>query len=130
MDEKNCVFCKIARKEIPANILWEDDSYLAFLDQNPVQKGHTLLIPKKHSDYIFDLEDGEYAELFLKAKNLAHRLKEKLHPKRVGIVVEGFGVAHVHVHLIPINAMNEMSPTNRPVAGKGELAEIAELIIK
>lgn len=124
----DCVFCKIAKGEITPKIIWENDSYIAFLDQNPVQKGHTLVIPRKHTDYIFDLADTEYEELLSHVKEIAHILKEKLNPKRVGMVVEGFGVAHVHVHLIPINNMNELSPIERKSATEDELNEIVDII--
>jgi len=126
----NCIFCKIIKKEIPSNIVWEDGSYIAFLDQNPLRSGHTLVLPKKHTDYIFDLNDGEYAELMLQVKNIAKKLKIALRPKRVGMIVEGFGVDHVHVHLIPINDMNELDSINRKSANDSELKKIIEKISK
>ena len=115
--------------EIPIFKIWEDEKYLAFLDNNPVKPGHTLLIPKKHTDYIFDLSDDEYCELMLTAKKVAKLLKSKLHPKRVGIAVEGFGVSHVHVHLVPIDKGYELNPSNAKPAVKGELEEIAKKIL-
>lgn len=127
---ENCVFCKMANKEINPQIIWENDSYLAFLDQLPVRAGHTLIIPKKHTDYIFDLEDGEYTELMLNAKIVAKKLKKALNPKRIGIVVEGFGVSHVHVHLIPINDIDELHSDTKKLASEEELKEIADKILK
>ncbi|MBI2004354.1 HIT domain-containing protein [Candidatus Pacearchaeota archaeon] len=87
---KNCIFCKILKGEISAVKIFEDEKHFAFLDMNPINSGHTLLIPKKHIEYLFDLNDDEYSELMLKAKHLAKLLKNKLVSKRVGIAVEGF----------------------------------------
>lgn len=125
---EDCVFCKMVRKEIVPEIVWEDDSYMAFLDQNPVKPGHTLLIPKKHTDYIFDLENEEYKELFMHAKDFSDVLKKAFNPKRVGLVVEGFGVSHAHVHLVPINAVGELTPLERPTPTLDELKKIADII--
>jgi histidine triad (HIT) family protein len=126
---ENCVFCKIARGEIPSYKIWEDDSYIAFLDQHPIQIGHTLLIPKKHSDYLFDLEQEEYMTILLHAKDLAHILKEKLHAERIGMAVEGFGVPHVHLHLVPINHGNELNPERATHPKQEELKKIADQIL-
>ena len=106
---EDCVFCKIIKKEIEAPIVWENDSYIAFLDQHPIQPGHTLVVPKKHTDYIFDLEDSEYTELMLMAKDMAKKMKLTSNAKRIGMAVEGFGVPHVHVHLVPINNSGDLS---------------------
>ena len=125
----DCVFCKIAKGEIPSAKIWEDKKYFAFLDMNPVTKGHTLLIPKKHDDYIFDMKKGEYAKLMLTSKKVAKILKEKLNPKRVGIIVEGFGVPHVHIHLIPINKPDEIIQKKTKMSSE-ELNKIAEKILK
>jgi histidine triad (HIT) family protein len=127
---ENCIFCKIAKGDIPCVKIWEDKNYLAFLDAQPVSAGHTLLIPKKHTDYLFDITSKEYSELFLKAKDLAVLLKLKIKPKRVGLVVEGFGVAHAHIHLIPINNPGEMDSTNAKKASVEELQKVADKIAK
>src|SRR3989338_10600632 len=103
MTKTDCIFCKIIDGEIPVVKIFEDKKYFAFLDMNPINPGHTLLIPKKHTDYLFDLSDDEYSELMLKAKYLAKLLKNKLAPKRVGILVEGFLIPHAHIHLVPLN---------------------------
>ncbi|MCK9567988.1 HIT family protein [Candidatus Pacearchaeota archaeon] len=122
-----CIFCKIANGEIPAVKIWEDKKYVAFLDMNPVTTGHTLLIPKKHDDYIFDMKKREYTKLMLKAKEVAKILKEKLNPKRVGVIIEGFGVPHVHIHLIPINKADEIS-SRKSKTNLEELNKIAKRI--
>jgi histidine triad (HIT) family protein len=125
---ENCIFCKIIKGEIPCVKIWEDEKHLAFLDLGQISPGHTLVIPKKHTDYIFDLEDDEYCELLLKGKEIAKKLKLKLNPKRVGLAVEGFGVPHVHLHMVPLNNGNELNPeraTNPPIE---ELEKIAKII--
>jgi len=90
MGMENCIFCKIIKGEIPSVKIWENESYLAFLDVNPMTPGHTILTPKKHTDYLFDLNDDEYCELMKNVKEIAQLLKSKLNTKRVGVVVEGF----------------------------------------
>lgn len=125
---EECIFCKIIDGKIPAVKVWEDEKHLAFLDVNPIKRGHLLLIPKKHSEYIFDLSDEEYNQLMLKAKEIAGMLKLKLNPKRVGMAIEGFGVPHIHVHLVPINRANELNPEKARHVEDGELNKIAEIL--
>lgn len=110
----NCIFCEIVKGNIPSYKVWEDENYLAFLTISPNKPGHTLLIPKKHTNYIFDLEDSVLGELFIKAKPLAHALRKAFIPKtgKVGIVVAGMGVPHVHVHLIPMDSEKDLSFDN------------------
>ncbi|MGA2130508.1 MAG: HIT family protein [Candidatus Pacearchaeota archaeon] len=126
--DKNCIFCRIISGEIPSVKIWEDKDYWVMLDAHPINPGHTLVIPKRHSDYIFDLNDRDYVELMLKSKTIAKTLKEKLKPKRVGIVVEGFGVHHVHIHLIPINKGEELNSNRAKNMDEKELNKIAQKI--
>ncbi|MEK6913381.1 MAG: HIT family protein [Nanoarchaeota archaeon] len=100
---ESCIFCKIAEGKIPVPKFWEDNKYLAFFDKHPLRKGHILVLPKKHTDYIFDINDKEYQELMLKAKGIAKKLKLKFKTKRIVMLVEGFAVPHSHIHLIPSN---------------------------
>src|ERR1051325_10387045 len=100
------IFSKIIAGEIPAYKIAEDERYLAFLDVSPLAKGHTLVIPKKEIDYIFDLEDKELAGLMLFAKKIARALKQAVTCKRIGVAVIGLEVPHAHVHLVPLNSMN------------------------
>jgi len=129
-EKTDCIFCRIIKGEIPAVKLWEDDKFFVMLDANPINPGHTLAIPKKHTDYIFDLNDREYCELMMKAKEVAKILKSRLKPKRVGIAVEGFGVPHIHVHLVPLNKGNELNPERARATHPDELKKIAEKIRK
>lgn len=123
------IFTKIVRGEIPAHKVAETDRYLAFLDVNPLVEGHVLVIPKKEVDYLFDLEDEEYAELMLFAKIVAEGVKKAIPCKRVGVAVIGLEVPHVHVHLVPLNQMNDINfsrPKLHPT--QDELATTAKKI--
>lgn len=97
------IFSKIINGEINAYKVAENDKFLAFLDINPLNEGHTLVIPKTETDYIFDLDDNQYAELFLFAKQVAKSIKKVVACKKVGIAVIGLEVRHAHIHLVPID---------------------------
>lgn len=97
----NCIFCKIIAGEIPADKIHEDEDFLAFLDINPIAKGHTLLIPKKHYQWMQDVPDETISSIFVKAKKIMLNLKDKLDCDYVQVVVEGKDVPHFHIHLIP-----------------------------
>jgi histidine triad (HIT) family protein len=117
----DCIFCMIKDGKIPSEKVWEDENFFAFLDINPVNPGHTLIIPKKHEDYIFELDGAEYAALFNAAKTVAGPLKKATGAKRIGMLIEGFLVHHAHLHLIPINRGSEMAPGNAKKATPEEL---------
>lgn len=102
------IFSKIVSGDIPSYKVAENDHFLAFLDINPLAKGHTLVIPKKETDYIFDLDDKEYQELFLFAKKVALAIDKTVQCERVGIAVIGLEVAHAHIHLVPINGIYDI----------------------
>lgn len=127
---EDCIFCKIATGKIPSAKVYEDDKFFAFLDINPMAPGHTLLIPKKHVDNLFDIEEPLYSELFQAAKKLSNPLTKAMGAKRIGVIVEGFLVHHAHVHLIPINSGNELDPHRARKAGPADLAANAEKIRK
>lgn len=97
------IFTRIIQGEIPCYKMAEDDRYFAFLDINPLTEGHTLVVPKKETDYLFDLDDDTLAGMVLFAKRIAKRIGEKIACKRVAVVVLGLEVPHAHIHLIPIN---------------------------
>ena len=125
---ENCIFCKIIRNEVPAHKVWEDQKFLAFLDINPVNVGHLLIIPKKHVSYIFDLEEPDYSEIFRQAKFLAKPLQQITKAKRIGVAIEGFGVDHIHVHLVPVNNAGELDPNRAKTASPDELVAMAESV--
>ncbi len=102
------LFSKIVKGEIPAYKVAEDAKYLAFLDINPLAKGHVLVIPKKETDYIFDIEDQEYMQLWKFAKKVARGIKEVIPCEKVGVAVIGLEVAHAHIHLVPINTIYDI----------------------
>jgi histidine triad (HIT) family protein len=103
------VFSKIISGEIPSFKIYEDENFLAFLDINPNALGHTLCIPKREIDQIFDLDDKTLSELIIFSKKVANAIKKAVVCERVGMSAIGLEVPHVHVHLIPINNMNDMS---------------------
>ena len=107
------IFTKIINGEIPSYRVAEDDNYLAFLDVNPNAIGHTLCIPKKEVNKIFDMDDAAYLGLMQFAKKVAVALEKTVSCKRIGMTVIGLEVPHAHVHLIPLNEMDEMRFQNK-----------------
>ncbi len=128
------IFKKIIDKEVPAEIIYEDADFIAFMDIFPIKKGHFLLVPKIEVDKFYDLPEDIYTKLFLKVKELIQKceapLIEKLDIKRVGIAVEGFGVPHAHVHFIPLHTGQEMNPEKTYKADEAELREMADFYRK
>ena len=123
------LFSKIANGEIGAYKVAEDENYLAFLDIFPLQKGHTLVIPKKETDYIFDLDDREYSGLMLFAKEVAVKIKKVIPCNRIGVTVIGLEVPHAHVHLIPISKERDMNFSNSKLKlSEEEFESIAKMI--
>ena len=123
------IFSRIVAGEIPCYKVAEDEKHFAFLDINPVAPGHTLVIPKKEVDYIFDLTDEEYAELQLFAKRVAEAMKQAIPCQRVGVAVMGLEVPHTHIHLIPINVESDMNFfKEKAVVAPEEMARIAQSI--
>lgn len=102
------VFTKIIKGETPCYKIYEDSQVIAFLDLHPIAPGHTLVVPKKQIDHIWDLSEEDYDYLMNVTKKLATHIKEVLQPARVGMIVEGFGVPHTHIHLVPINEEAEL----------------------
>ncbi|MBT3281738.1 MAG: HIT domain-containing protein [Cryomorphaceae bacterium] len=122
------IFTKIISGEIPSFKIYEDDNYLAFLDINPNALGHTLCIPKKEINEIFDLDDETLSGLMIFSKKVAHAIKKAVVCKRVGVSIIGLEVPHVHVHLIPINKMNDMSFESKINLTQDEFIEIMKKI--
>lgn len=114
------IFTKIINGEIPCYKIAEDDNYLAFLDIMPLAEGHVLVIPKKEVDYIFDLSDEQLSGLMLFAKKIAPAIAQACPCRRVGVSVIGLEVPHAHVHLIPLNSMNDINFTREKLKPSAE----------
>lgn len=122
------IFTKIIKGEIPCYKIAEDENFLAFLDVNPNAKGHTLCIPKQEINKIFDIEDDLYLGLMAFSKKIAVALEKTVACKRIGMAVIGLEVPHAHVHLIPLNEMNEMRFQNKVSLTKEEFEDLAKAI--
>lgn len=123
------IFSKIIAGEIPCYKVAEDEHFLAFLDLFPLRKGHVLVIPKKETDYIFDMEDSELADFILFAKTVAKKIKSAFPCEKVGLTVIGLEVAHAHIHLIPINGIADMNFAQEKLQlSDQELKDIASAI--
>jgi len=105
------IFSKIINREIPGHIIDEDEDFIAFLDVQPLVMGHTLVVPKREVDYIFDHDDDILSKMMPFAKGVAKRIKEVVPCKRIGIAVIGLEVPHTHVHLVPMNTMDDINFT-------------------
>lgn len=125
------IFTRIVNGEIPCYKIAENEKFLAFLDINPLAKGHTLVIPKKEIDYIFEIDDLLLGELFIFSKKVGMAIEKVISCKRIGITVIGLEVPHAHVHLIPINNVSDMNFSRPKLSFKtDELKETAEIISK
>lgn len=122
------IFTKIINGEIPCYKIAEDDNFLAFLDVNPNAKGHTLCIPKKEINKLFDLDDDTYIGLMQFSKKIAVALEKTVPCKRIGMTVIGLEVPHAHVHLIPLNEMQEMTFKYKVSLTKEEFEALAKEI--
>ncbi len=125
------VFTRIINREISGHIVAEDEHHIAFLDIMPLVPGHVLVVPKKEVDYIFDLDEQALASLTLFARKVAHAMKKVITCRRIGVAVIGLEVPHVHIHLVPMNSMDDLNftrPKLKPSAD--ELAAVAEKIRK
>jgi histidine triad (HIT) family protein len=105
------IFTKIIRGEIPCYKVAEDEKYFAFLDINPLNTGHTLVVTKQETDYLFDLDDETYRGLMVFSKKVASAIEKVVKCKRIGVAIVGLEVPHVHVHLIPMNSMDDINFT-------------------
>lgn len=123
------IFTRIINGEIPCYKIGENDSCFAFLDINPLAKGHTLVVPKKEVDYIFDVEDKLYLELMQFSKKVAAAIEKEVACERIGVTVIGLEVPHAHVHLIPINGVSDMNFAKPKLQlAQDELQELAQRI--
>ena len=125
------IFTKIINGEIPCHKIAENDTHIAFLDVNPIAEGHTLVVPKKEIDYVFDLPDDLLAETMNFAKRVAAGLDKALKPIRTGVIVEGLEVPHAHIHLVPIyKETQEVSLRRKVDVSEDRMKEIAESVSK
>ena len=122
------IFSKIAAGEIPSYKVAAADKHYAFLDINPVAKGHVLVIPRKEVDYIFDLSEDEYRELMMFAGRVAKAIEKAMPCKRVGVAVVGLEVPHTHVHLLPINTEADMDFSKKQSLPAEEMQAVADAI--
>jgi histidine triad (HIT) family protein len=125
------IFTKIINREIPAEIIAEDENFIAFLDIMPLVKGHVLVVPKKEVDYIFNMEPNDLAGLHLFAQHVAKAMDKTIKCTRIGVAVIGLEVPHVHIHLVPLRTMDDINFTRPKLKlTSAELAEIASTIRK
>ncbi len=122
------IFTKIINREIPGHIVAEDDKHIAILDINPNAKGHTLCIPKKEVNKLFDLPEADYMELMAFSRKVALGLEKVVDCKRVGVSVIGLEVPHVHVHLIPLTTMEDARFLNKTAMSSEEFSALAQQI--
>ncbi len=123
------LFSKIISGEIPCHKIAEDEKFFAFLDVFPLVAGHVLVVPKKETDYIFDIEDADLAEMMVFAKQVAKVLKSAMPCKRIGVAVIGLEVPHAHIHLVPMNTADDLNFTRPKLSpSTEELKQIAEKI--
>ena len=123
------IFSRIVAREIPAYIVAEDAAHLAFLDINPVAHGHVLVIPKKETNYLFDIEDADYQKLWVFAKKVAKGVKEAVPCLKVGVSVIGLEVPHAHIHLVPLNSIGDINFSKTKLnPSKEELSALCDRI--
>ncbi|MFT6501852.1 MAG: histidine triad (HIT) family protein [Crocinitomicaceae bacterium] len=125
------LFSKIVSGDIPCHKVAENDKFLAFLDLNPLREGHTLVIPKVEIDYIFDVEDTLLGEMMIFSKCVAKKIKDTFPCNRIGVTVIGLEVPHAHIHLIPIDTLDDMNFSKEKMSpSQEELAHTASILLK
>lgn len=123
------IFSRIIAGEIPCYKVAENDKFFAFLDINPLAKGHTLVVPKKETDYIFDIEDADLGEMMVFAKRVAVAIRKTIPCVKVGVAVLGLEVPHAHIHLVPMNSEKDMNFSNKKLElTQEEFASVAAAI--
>tara|TARA_B100001093_G_scaffold29743_1_gene25827 strand:+ start:425 stop:817 length:393 start_codon:yes stop_codon:yes gene_type:complete len=123
------IFSKIIKKEIPAHIIFDDKNFISFLDINPLTLGHSLVVPKVETDYLFDLENKYLEKILIFSKKISGALKSSVSCRRVGLKVVGLEVPHAHIHLIPFNNEKEMDFINKRLSfSQDELRDLLEII--
>lgn len=123
--QEESIFTRIINGEIPAHKVYEDEKVIAILDVHPIFEGHTLVIPKVQVDHMWDLEADLYEYLWSVARKIAKRIQAEIQPVRVGVIVEGFGVPHTHIHLVPIYKSNDLQIHTKKSPTDDELTAMA-----
>lgn len=128
-----CIFCKLASREIPTNKVYEDELTFAFLDKHPINRGHILVIPKKHEPDFYKLDDESYQALMMTVKKLSSLVNEKIQPKKVGLIIAGWDVPHAHIHIVPMQDYHDITSKSmmegkRANPSDEELAEVANIL--
>ena len=125
------IFTRIIKGELPCYKIAENDNFLAFLDVNPLVKGHTLVIPKQEIDYIFDVEDSLLSEMMIFSKQVALKIEKAIPCKRIGVAVIGLEVPHAHIHLVPMHSVNDINFTLPKLSfSKEEMEETLKMITR
>lgn len=122
---QDSIFTRIINRDIPARIIYETDRVIAFLNINPIQPGHTLVVPKAQVDRLEDLEEDDYVALMQVVRTLSHHIRDELGTERICLKVEGFEVPHAHVHLVPCDTIEDFESVPYE-AGEDELSEMSE----
>lgn len=120
-----CIFCEIAAGRAPGYVVWTDNDAAVFLDRSPIPPGHLLIIPREHVGTLWDLEEERFLRLMSLARSLAAPLTEATGADRAGMAVEGYGIPHAHIHLVPINGGGELDPCRQSPASEEELSTAA-----
>lgn len=128
MTESSCIFCRIAEGRAPAHVVWSDAEHVAFLDVNPVAPGHVLLVPRAHVAWVDELSADAHARLFAWVRDLARPVAAAAGAPHTGIAVEGYGVAHAHVPLVPVRRAGDLDPCRQEPAGDAALRAAAERV--
>lgn len=129
IESMNCIFCDFVNGEKQSFKIWENDQFLAFLDINPINPGHVLLIPKKHNQDVFEMSPDEYTDILIAAKYLSFRIKAVFNAPKIGLAIEGFGIDHAHIHIVPVHKGNDLNPERAKPMAEEELKKIQQKII-
>lgn len=124
--DSRCIFCRIVEGRAPAHVVWEDAEHLAFLDIHPISPGHVLLVPRAHVEWVDQLTPEAHARLFARVQLLSRPVAAAAGAPHTGIAVEGYGVPHAHVHLVPIRRGSDLDPCRQSPATEAELRTAAE----
>src|SRR5688572_23282241 len=124
MDEKDCIFCKISDGDIPSHKVYEDPDVIAILDINPVNPGHTLVIPRQHTEHFQDMGGERYQNVMNVVQRVARAIKKTYNPPRVGLMVWGFEVPHTHVHVVPLQEPGNFSITRMAKPSDEDLEKV------